>query len=236
MKDTIFDKPYKNINDFVFDAQVANVFENMVNRSVPGYQTMLEMMPLFAQTYAQKNSNIYDLGCSLGAVSLAIDLAKVEDTKIISVDNSPEMIKKCQKNLSNLKNNQIICADINDLKIENASIVILNLTIQFISPEKRQQLINKIYQGLNQNGILILSEKVHFENTKEHSIQNKLQINFKLANGYSELAVAQKRQALENILKTDNINVHLERLDKAGFKQSFSWFQCFNFVSLFAVK
>lgn len=235
MKDTIFDTPQK-INEFVFDEQVATVFENMVNRSVPGYQTMLEMMPLFAQNYAQKNTNIYDLGCSLGAVSLALDLSRGENTSIISVDNSPEMIKKCQNNLSHLKNNQIICADINDLKIENASIVVLNLTIQFISPEKRQHLIDKIYQGLNKNGILIISEKIHFENIEEHQIQNTLQINFKLANGYSKLAVAQKRQALENTLITDNSEIHLKRLKKAGFKQSFSWFQCFNFVSFFSVK
>lgn len=236
MKDTIFDKPNKNVHDFVFDEQVATVFENMVNRSVPGYKTMLEMMPLFAQTYAQKNTNIYDLGCSLGAVSLALDLSRDEKTTIVSVDNSPEMIKKCQKNLKNLKNNQVICADINDFKIENASLVVLNLTIQFITPKKRQALIEKIYQGLNKNGVLIVSEKIHFENIEEHNIQNALQINFKLANGYSQLAVAQKRQALENTLKTDSIQIHLARLKSAGFKQSFSWFQCFNFASLFAVK
>ena len=235
MKDTLFDNP-QQITEFSFDKQVANVFENMVNRSVPGYQTMLEMMPLFAQTYAQKNTNLYDLGCSLGAVSIALNLGRAKKTTIISIDNSTEMIKKCQKNLTNLTNNEIICGDINDLKIENASIVVLNLTIQFIKPEKRQALIDKIYQGLNKNGLLILSEKIHFQNKKEHQIQNDLQINFKLANGYSKLAVAQKRQALENTLITDNSETHLKRLKKAGFTQSFHWFQCFNFVSFFAVK
>ncbi|QKQ24416.1 carboxy-S-adenosyl-L-methionine synthase CmoA [Candidatus Ruthia endofausta] len=237
MHDTIFTKE-NNLVDFTFDAQVADVFDDMVKRSVPGYQSMIEMISLSIKTYGQDNTNYYDLGASTGTTSIALGINNPHsNNQIIALDNSPDMVKKCQQNLTGkIDNIDVVCGDILDIKFENASIIVLNLTLQFITPSNRQTLINKIYKGLNTNGALIVSEKIHFDNKKKQKQITKLHLDFKRANGYSELEIANKRQSIENVLITDSKQTHFKRFNTAGFKNSICHFQCLNFASFLAVK
>ncbi len=237
----LLDDNFSKGNDlvnFTFDAKVADVFDDMVRRSVPGYQSMIEMIGLSVKTYGQDNTNYYDLGASTGATSTALSVNNTNSNNtIIAVDNSRDMVKKCQKNLSSqIGNFEIICTDIEDVLIDNASIVVLNLTLQFIEPEQRQRLINKVYNGLTTGGVLIVSEKIHFDDKQKQKEITNLHINFKRANGYSDLEIAAKRQSIENVLITDNKKTHLHRFKLAGFKNSICHFQCLNFASFLAVK
>ncbi|SFV77280.1 tRNA (uridine-5-oxyacetic acid methyl ester) 34 synthase [hydrothermal vent metagenome] len=237
MRDQIFGQENDLVN-FTFDAQVADVFDDMVRRSVPGYQAMIEMIGLSVKTYGQDNTNYYDLGASTGATSVALSVNNPHtNNRIIAVDNSPSMVEKCRQNLAlNEKNVDVICADINAINFENASIVVLNLTLQFISPKERQTLINKIYQGLNKGGALIVSEKIHFSDANKQQLMTNLHVDFKRANGYSELEIAAKRQSIDNVLITDDKKTHFHRFEKAGFSISTCHFQCLNFASFLAVK
>ncbi|BBB23453.1 tRNA (cmo5U34)-methyltransferase [Isorropodon fossajaponicum endosymbiont JTNG4] len=237
MRDNIFTKE-NDLVDFAFDAQVADVFDDMVKRSVPGYQSMIEMISLSVKTYGQDNTNYYDLGASTGATSIALGINNPHsNNQIIALDNSPDMVKKCQQNLAGkIDNVNVICGDILDMKFENTSIIVLNLTLQFIAPNNRQTLIDRIYKGLNKNGALIISEKIHFDNQQKQKQITKLHLDFKRANGYSELEIANKRQSIENILITDSKKTHFKRFNVAGFKNSICHFQCLNFASFLAVK
>ena len=237
MRDQIFSQA-NDLVDFTFDANVANVFDDMVRRSVPGYQSMIEMIGLCVKTYGQDHTNYYDLGTSTGATAVAIGVNNIhQNTQIIAVDNSPSMIDKCTKTLNNkVDHAQVICADIETLEIENASLVVLNLTLQFITPDNRQALIDKIYQGLNKGGALIISEKIHFNDPQKQQQMTQLHLDFKRANGYSELEIAAKRQSIENVLITDSQETHLERLQIAGFSTQACHFQCLNFACFLAVK
>ena len=237
MRDQIFDQE-NDLVDFTFDAQVADVFDDMVRRSVPGYQAMIEMIGLSVKTYGQDNTNYYDLGASTGATSVALSVNNPYiNNRIIAIDNSPSMVKKCKQNLAlSEKNVDVICADINAINFENASIIVLNLTLQFISPKERQTLINKIYQGLNKGGALIVSEKIHFSDDNKQQLMTNLHVDFKRANGYSELEIAAKRQSIDNVLITDDKKTHFQRFEKAGFSISTCHFQCLNFASFLAVK
>ena len=131
---------------------------------------------------------------------------------------------------------EVVCADINDIEIENASVVVMNYTLQFISPENRQAMIRKIYDGMKVGGVLVLSEKIDFESSSEQNFQVDMYHEFKQLMGYSEREVAQKRKALENVLIPDSLQTHRRRLYKAGFQKVHLWFQCFNFVSIAAFK
>ena len=186
MRDKFFDKN-SDISDFSFDENVVAVFDDMVKRSVPGYEAMIQMVGLVARTYGKDHTNYYDLGSSTGATTLALALnSKYKNNKLIAVDNSPQMVKKCQRNLSGKVDNfEIVCGDINDISIENASIVVLNLTLQFVEVEKRTILIQKIYDGLIPDGVLIISEKIHFDNKENQEQLANLHLDFKRANGYS---------------------------------------------------
>ncbi|MDG1345301.1 MAG: carboxy-S-adenosyl-L-methionine synthase CmoA [Candidatus Thioglobus sp.] len=237
MRDNLFNANI-DIADFRFDKEVVEVFDDMVRRSVPGYDSMIQMIGLIARMYGQDNTNYYDLGSSTGAISLAIALNnKHQKNTFFAIDNSEEMVSKCKQNLeSKIDNLQATCADINQIHIENASIVALNLTLQFIDVKDRSNLIKKIYEGLNPGGVLIISEKIHFEDKETQDQITNLHIDFKKENGYSELEIANKRQAIENVLITDTKAIHIERLKDSGFKDTSCFFQCLNFVSFLSVK
>ena len=157
--------------------------------------------------------------------------------QFFAIDNSKEMVEQCEKNLHNKVDNlQAICDDINQVKINSASIVVLNLTLQFIDVNLRSNLIKKIYDGLESGGILIISEKIHFDDAVTQNQITKLHMDFKKENGYSELEIANKRQAIENVLITETKEQHLNRLRDCGFVETSCFFQCLNFVSFLSVK
>ncbi|ALO35110.1 tRNA (cmo5U34)-methyltransferase [Colwellia sp. MT41] len=238
--DLIYSQAHKQVKNFTFDAQVVEVFPDMISRSVPGYNTIIDTIGRLSQQFVQENSNIYDLGCSLGAASLAMRKAiTAKGCKIIGVDNSSDMVKRCKMHINAFKGNTpvtIIEGNIQDMVIENASMVVLNFTLQFIEKSQRQALLSKIAQGLKPGGLLVLSEKISAEDPAIDKVLIELHHNFKRDNGYSELEVAQKRSALEKVMLTDSLDVHKQRLAQAGFSHSSLWFQCFNFTSLIAIK
>ncbi|UAB69262.1 carboxy-S-adenosyl-L-methionine synthase CmoA [Vibrio sp. SCSIO 43132] len=239
-KDTIFSTPIEKIGDFTFDANVAEVFPDMIQRSVPGYSNIISAIGMLAERFVEPQSNIYDLGCSLGAATLSMrrHISK-EGCKIIAVDNSEAMVERCKLHVNAYRSDtpvEVIEADIRDIDIENASVVVLNFTLQFLSPEDRQNLLEKIYRGLRKGGILILSEKYVFENETANELLIDLHHDFKRANGYSELEISQKRSAIENVMRPDSIQMHKDRFESIGFSSNEVWFQCFNFGSMFAIK
>ncbi len=239
-KDTLYSSPIGTINSFQFDESVVKVFPDMIQRSVPGYQSIISAIGLLANQYAQENSRCYDLGCSLGAASLSMrHQIQTQHCKIIAVDNSQAMIEQLETNLADDTGNidvELVCADIRDFPIENASVVVLNFTLQFIPIEDRLKFLKKIYSGLLPGGILIVSEKLKFEDTRQQELQTQLHHTFKKAHGYSELEVSQKRSALENVLLAETLLTHQQRLNKAGFSSVEPWFQYFNFASMIALK
>lgn len=239
-KDNLFSAPIDKLGDWTFDDKVAEVFPDMVQRSIPGYSNIISMIGMLAGHFVQNNSQIYDLGCSLGAATLTIRRNITgKNCKIIAVDNSPAMIERCQRHIEQYKADipvDVICCDVRDIEMTNASMVVLNFTIQFLSPEDRQTLLNKVYQSLIPNGVLVLSEKYSFADAKINDLLFNMHHDFKRANGYSELEISQKRSMLENVMLTDTVETHKNRLTKAGFKHIDTWFQCFNFGSIIAIK
>lgn len=239
-EDSIYAKPQSKLVDFEFNETVVRVFPDMIRRSVPGYSNLITMIGLLAQQYAQPGSNLYDLGCSLGAATLAMHRhVPHHDCRIIAVDNSDAMVTHCRENVEEDLGAipvEVHCADIRDVEINDASLVVLNFTLQFIPPQDRSALLAKISAGLRPGGALVLSEKIAFEDPAEAALQDRLHLAFKRANGYSDLEIAQKRTALENVLIPESLDTHHSRLRQAGFSHSQTWFQCFNFASLLAVK
>jgi tRNA (cmo5U34)-methyltransferase len=237
--DNIFAQ-YTDKNDFSFDGQVAEVFPDMIQRSVPGYDEILKNIANFSARFVTDNSHCYDLGCSLGASSLAMSAGiSAENVKIIGVDNSQAMLERCRYHINAFKHRteiELHMGDIIDFPIENASMVVLNFTLQFVPKAQREALLARIYAGLNPGGVLLLSEKIQFDNEQDNNLIIDLHHQFKRDNGYSELEISQKRSMLENVLVPETLPEHLSRLSTIGFARSQCWFQQYNFVSIFAVK
>ena len=239
-RDTLFSAPVAKLGDWTFDERVAEVFPDMIQRSVPGYSNIISMIGMLAERFVQPDSHVYDLGCSLGAATLSVRRnIQVPGCKIIAVDNSPAMVERCRRHIDAFRADtpvEVIEADIRQIPLENASLVVLNFTLQFLAPEERQQLLNTIYEGLKPGGALVLSEKFSFEDADVGELLFNMHHDFKRANGYSELEISQKRSMLENVMLTDSVETHKARLRQAGFQHAEVWFQCFNFGSLVALK
>ncbi|MCG8525833.1 MAG: carboxy-S-adenosyl-L-methionine synthase CmoA [Opitutales bacterium] len=239
-KDHLFAKQLDWVENFKFDESVANVFQDMITRSVPGYRTTLAMIGVISSRFVTAGSRVYDLGCSLGAgTAIAANAAKVNDYEVVAVDTSESMITKCRATLKKQKLKAMISyrqEDIRTTELSNASVVILNFTLQFLPREDRAKLIKRIHAALNSGGVLVLSEKIHFEDSAREDLLYKLHHEFKRANGYSDLEISQKRTALEDTLITETLSNHQSRIKAAGFSSSHLWFQCFNFCSLIAAK
>ena len=230
---------------FAFDDQVASVFEDMINRSVPGYSTIISMIGVLAERYCGAGSTIYDLGASLGGASFAVaQQLHHDDYRIIAIDNSEAMTSRLSAKLAALgeiggkETSRIECRqeDLRDSKIEDASMVILNFTLQFIEPVAREALMRKIYDGMRPGGLLIISEKIQCPDPALNELFIDLYHRFKETQGYSKLEISQKRAALENVLIPETLTAHRERLNGAGFHSVDTWFQCFNFASMVAFK
>lgn len=239
-QDSLYATKKNSVAPFEFDEAVVAVFPDMIERSVPGYTLLLPLIGQIASRYAQPHSRCYDLGCSLGAVTLALrQQIQQEGCRITAVDNSPAMIAKCGEIIGRSGPGlpvDLVEADIGQISISNASVVVLNFTFQFVPPAQRDALIQRIYAGLRSGGALILSEKVVFAPPELDALLVTLHHDFKRANGYSDLEISQKRTALENVLIAETVPQHQARLRQAGFAFADLWFQAFNFVSLLAVK
>ena len=242
--DRLFAQPLEQVPDFAFNEDVVRVFPDMIKRSVPGYPTIVENLGVLAARFAQPHSALYDLGASLGAVTQALRRhVRTEGCQVIAVDNSAAMVERCRQYLTaqdsmfqELLPVTVIDADILALPLEPASVVAMNFTLQFVAPDARLGLLGRIHEALLPGGALILSEKLCFNDPQTQHLLNELHLDFKRANGYSELEIAQKRSAIEHVMKPDTLDTHRARLLAAGFSDVVPWFQCLNFASLIALK
>ena len=239
-EDNLFQTPFSGVGGFRFDENVAQVFPDMIRRSVPGYGHVIGSSGLIAKRYAQPNTVLYDLGCSLGATTLAIaSQVTTPGCRIVAVDNSEAMLAQAQSSLSDRLVDPLpidwVHGDISTMTFEPCSVVALNFTLQFIEQAKREKLLADIHHALCPGGALILAEKVVHEDALSQETLNTLHLDFKRANGYSELEIAGKRQAIENVLIPETADAHVERLTRVGFREVTEFFHCLNFKAWIAI-
>ena len=241
-RDEIFAAPKTRIADFDFGEKTASVFDDMLGRSVPFYAEMQRMIAELSSDYAAEGTSIYDLGCSTGTTILQIaeSIPRERNVRYVGVDSSPEMLEKARLKLAEAEFDRpfdLECADLNvGVRIDNASVVLLVLTLQFIRPLYRQRLIRSIYEGLTENGAVILVEKVLGENSEFNRLFIHHYYEMKRENGYSDLEIAQKREALENILIPYRLEENKELLREQGFRHVDIFFKWYNFCAIIATK
>ena len=238
-RDDLFASPLSDPGLFRFDASVASVFPDMINRSVPGYATVVGMTGTLAAQHARPGSQIYDLGCSWGASLLSVAREPACDRcELIGIDNSESMLEQASNHLAQFpeaRRIQLQHADVLDTPLHNASVVIMNYTLQFIPIEEREGLLKRIREAMMPGDVLILSEKLTLPDPRLNEYLIDLHHDFKRQQGYSDLEIAQKRQALEDVLVPETRQTHVERLQKVGFSRCDVWFHCLNFGSLIAI-
>jgi len=176
-RDTLFQKGH-TFGKFEFNEQVADVFDDMLDRSVPFYEQVIKMITRILGQILQDGDTVYDLGCSTGATLLEL--------------------------------------------------------VRSLDPQK--YFLKKIHACLRRDGALILSEKVICQDDHLNQAYLESYHQYKKERGYSELEIANKREALEDVLIPLTIQKNCDLLLEAGFRNVETFFQWFNFVSIVAVK
>ncbi|HRE51412.1 MAG TPA: carboxy-S-adenosyl-L-methionine synthase CmoA [Flavitalea sp.] len=238
--DQVFKETIAKPSDFKFNSKVAGVFDDMVNRSVPYYGEMQRMIGELAATHALPDSNVYDLGCSTGSTLIRMNENVQEDIPFIGIDNSSDMLEKCRKKLNDMGIRRPVKLEIADLDngvtINNASVAVLCLTLQFVRPINRERLIKAIYSGMVDKGALILVEKILAEDSSFNRDFIRYYYDYKRRNDYSEMEISQKREALENVLIPYKLSENITLLRNAGFSHCEVFFKWYNFSGLIAIK
>jgi tRNA (cmo5U34)-methyltransferase len=238
--DKVFSEEIKKPSDFKFGATVANAFDDMVERSVPYYNEIQRMIIELAAEHALPNTNVIDLGCSTGTTMIGLNPFVNDNIKFVGIDDSAEMLKKCNLKLQEANFNreyELVLGDLHqEIKIENASVVILCLTLQFVRPIYREKLLKRIFDGLVPGGVLIISEKVLAEDSLFNRNFIKYYYDYKRRNHYSEMEISQKREALENVLIPYKLSENITMLREAGFSHTETFFKWYNFSGFIAIK
>lgn len=219
---------------FRFDEAVAKVLPDMLRRSIPGYSALLHMIGVLAGQVVQNKSRVYDLGCSLGAVSLAVRHGiGTRDARLIAVDNSAAMVERCREIMSadsGLCPVDVVQGDIVDFTLDDASLVVLNFTLQFAPPERREQILRRAARALRPGGALVLSEKTTEEDPQLDEFWTKMHDAFRGSNGYSNLEMSRKREALDRVLIPQTTDSYEDMMRRVGLVPV-QWFRCLHFVS-----
>ncbi|SDE03231.1 tRNA (cmo5U34)-methyltransferase [Dyadobacter soli] len=238
--DQVFKDEITKVSDFKFGTTVVNVFDDMVSRSVPYYNEMQRMLAEIAADHVKEGTFVYDLGCSTGTTLIGLDQLIPSDIRFIGIDESQEMLDKCDLKLKEsgfVRPYDLVAGDLHQqLPIHNGSVVILCLTLQFVRPLYRERLLKNIYDGLNPGGVLLLVEKVLAESSIFNRDFIKYYYNYKRRNHYSELEISQKREALENVLIPYKLSENMLLLKEAGFADCEIFFKWYNFSGMIAHK
>jgi tRNA (cmo5U34)-methyltransferase len=241
-RDEIYASSDADPGPFEFNESVARVFPDMLRRSIPGYAASIEAVGWLAGRCVGPDTRCYDLGCSLGAAAEAMrDHVSQPGVSILAVDNAPAMVERCRQRLAAepLEGRPpvtVIAADVRDVEISNASMIVMNYTLQFLPLAERDAMMHKISQGMHAGGLLVLSEKIVDEDDAVEALVVDLHQEYKRRNAYSDLEISRKRAALENVLIPESIEAHRRRLNRAGFRHVGVLLRYFNFVSIVAFR
>ncbi|MBL3519313.1 carboxy-S-adenosyl-L-methionine synthase CmoA [Arcobacter lanthieri] len=235
MIDKVFNKTISK--QFEFDEEVASVFDDMLDRSVPFYKQMQKLSISFANNFLEENSKVYDLGCSTASTLIELSKSSQYNLNLVGIDNSKAMLERASKKSKAFGVEiEFLNADIFDVDLKDAKVILSNYTLQFIRPLNREKLVKKIYNSLEDGGVFIFSEKL----VSQNNFLNKQFIDeyysFKKTQGYSEFEISQKREALENVLIPYTEDENKKMIKDAGFKHCETVFKWVNFALFIAIK
>ncbi len=235
MNDKVFAKPIKK--QFEFDEEVAAVFDDMLERSVPFYKESQRITKFFALKALREGGVLYDLGCSTASLLIDIHRDLTAHATLIGLDNSEAMLERAQKKIEAFGSNvSVYNADILEYEYKEADVFISNYTLQFIRPLVREELIKKIADSLKEGGVFIFSEKVISHHAKLNKDLIECYYDFKKDQGYSEYEIMQKREALENVLVPYSEDENITMAKNAGFSHCEVIFRWANFATFIAIK
>jgi tRNA (cmo5U34)-methyltransferase len=204
-----------------FRGQVFKNFDNHISKSIPLYFETINLYENLSDFFIMDKSNVIDIGCSTGTFLQKINKRHLNNLEkkifLKGYDVVPEMLNYAKKKNKNSKIN-FSTKDALKVNYKNSCIVSAFYTMQFIATSKRQELVNKIFKGLNWGGAFFMVEKVRANDARFQDIMTQLYTEFKLSNGYSDKEIISKGRSLKGVLEPFSTKGNLDMLKRAGFK------------------
>ncbi len=231
--DKVFTKPIEK--QFEFDEDVAFVFDDMLDRSVPFYKEVIKLVANIVELNTKENSTVLDLGCSTANTLLYIDKNSDKKLNLIGYDNSEAMLEVAKKKIKAFGSRiELVYDDIVEVSFPRSDVILANYMLQFIRPLKRVDFIEKIYNSLYDEGIFIFSEKIIYDDKKFNKQMIDIYYDFKKSQGYSDFEISQKREALENVLVPYSEDENKKMIKECGFRSVETIFKWGNFATFMA--
>jgi len=242
-KDQIFTSSAAHGKDFVFNKEVAAVFDDMLNRSIPFYREQQSLILQIARKFYIPGTVVYDLGCSTGLTLINLARTLGPDVRMVGYDSSPHMLEKARENIGQAglaDHIELRQGDFNgsldDIELQEASVVTLCWTLQFVRPLWRDSLVKWINRGTVPGGTLICMEKVLTNSSDMNRYFIDFYYEFKAQMGYTSEEIRRKREALENVLVPYRTDENVELFRRNGYSTVETCFQWFNFAGYLGVK
>jgi tRNA (cmo5U34)-methyltransferase len=242
-RDRIFRGTAGQVKGFEFNDEVAEVFDDMIRRSVPFYLEQQAMIKEIGKKFWIPGTDVYDLGCATATTLINLCREIAEPASFIGYDSSLPMLERAKRKI---KENGLedrvkmrygdLNGDLSGLPLENASVVTMCWTLQFIRPLRRDSLVRWVYDGTVEGGAFVVTEKVHTSNTDMNRFFIDFYSDFKRRNGYSGQEILRKREALESVLIPYRIDENLEMIRRNGWEIVETFFQWYNFAGFLCVK
>ena len=228
--------------DFTFSHREEG-FDEHIDKSIRGYQDLLSDIVSLSRYFVEKETNVYDIGCSTGKLTEAM-LKKnqdIEDVHYYGIEVADGVVGDMKSREIKLNSDyswnkiKFLHEDVRDSMISNASLITSVFTLQFMSMRDRLPMVKKVYNGLNEGGAFIFAEKTICENAK---FQEMITFNFYdyKRKFFDTKDIMDKEQTLRNIMKPNTWKQIEKYIYDAGFKDVQPFWRNHMFVGAIAVK
>lgn len=227
---------------WVFDEEVANCFEDMLQRSIPQYDVMRKTTFELASPFLENKKwfSLLDIGCSDGLGLVDYVKRFGAHGKFLGIDCSDAMLKKAEERFSGFCNAGVCDFRNIDLResfpVGQYDIIQSILSIMFIPIQYRQSIIQSVYDNLKPDGCFLFVEKVLGNSAKIDSLLVDKYYDIKRQNGYTEEQIMRKQLSLEGVQVPVTSNWNVDLLKQAGFRYIDVYWRYLNFVGYIAIK
>ncbi len=220
-----------------FGGDVVKGFDSHIERSVPGYREVHELIASISDFYVRDGSLVYELGCSTGTLTAMLGERHMDrDVTVIGVDREPAMVTFAQQRSEHLPKVSIVESDLLEYSLQPASLTVACFTMQFVQPAVRQQLFDRIYASLEWGGALLMFEKVRAPDARFQDLMSSLYTDYKQDQGFTDAEIIAKSRSLKGVLEPFSTQGNLDLMSRAGFVDVMSVWKRLCFEGFLAVK
>tara|TARA_Y100000589_G_scaffold118994_1_gene113237 strand:+ start:12378 stop:13076 length:699 start_codon:yes stop_codon:yes gene_type:complete len=224
----------KTSSNWDFEDISLDDFEKHISKSVPCYHLTHKLGLELSDFFCKPNTNVFDIGSTSGSfINSLLERHNDKDINFNGIEISTSMYSQSVLRYPKIN---FYNEDVRDCDLHNSSFISSYYTIQFINPQYRQKLINKIFESLNWGGGFLMFEKVRAPDARFQDYMIQIYNEFKLSNEFTPSHIMSKSRSLKGVLEPFSTAANIEMLQRAGFKDIMTVYKYISFEGFLAIK